>query len=132
MDAFSSGAKLIAPEQLETVVKLFLIDLVDSGNNLSIGCDFFQRAWLGGVDPNDESRVHDGPDKPSDFDKFPLHRNVLQAANRRNGWVMNQARRDNLPYIICQFSFVIGISRLVAFLKIELTSTKNEQMRISK
>src|SRR5689334_18967801 len=63
----ASRTKLLTPEEAESRVELFLIDLVSTCSHLSTGCHFFERARFRGIDPDDERRVCDRESEAGDL-----------------------------------------------------------------
>src|SRR5215210_5442943 len=79
----ASRAKLLTPEEVESGIKIFLVDLVSAGGNFSTGRHFFECAWFRGVDPDDERSVCDRESEAGHLNDFGLHFAFWTSANRR-------------------------------------------------
>jgi hypothetical protein len=68
----ASRTKLLTPEETESGIEMFLVDLVSACGDLSAGRRFFEGSRFRGIDPDDERRVCERESEANDLNNFRL------------------------------------------------------------
>ena len=68
----ASRTKLLTPEEVETGIEFFLVDLVSAGGDLSTGRHFFEGARFRGIDPDYERSICERESEAAELNNFGL------------------------------------------------------------